>query len=253
MTHATPTPYFQDLQSADWDFGTTCKPARPQPSHVGANSEGGIYFLSSRSDVVTADDSQYVAVKIGLFNGGEQEATDTINKQSTPNSGDMFWLHLLPVSKNYGVGRVEAFFHDTLRKAGYSTLAYVDPDTGLAWNRNVPERYRGYYSKMMGGKEWFIITRNMLRKYYVAAMKRFPFKGAIQSDESYTWLGKSSCYDALKFKFNSDGMPIAEMNGRKKKFQAQKLLLSWAYRTLTGHAPSGCCSLDVHVKGRHIL
>ena len=59
--------------------------------------EGVIYFMVSASNAITADDSDWVAVKVGLASGGEAEAFKVLGNHRTSNDGDTYFHALLTV------------------------------------------------------------------------------------------------------------------------------------------------------------
>ena len=230
-----------DLQNSLHDFGSTAKDDAPQPGNENHNGVGCIYFMSCRDNFITSDSSRYVAVKIGLAHDGEQSMRKVMEKHATSNSGDLYFHHLLPVNK---CGTVESYLHRRLRNDGYSTLDYVGKHG--AWNRKVPERYREYFMNKTGGKEWFIITLSQLTKYYEAAKARYPFKGLAPYADSLEWTGSTPKNEAYRFQFNRGGLPVIQTAGRIGRTHAARALnFAWTYRTLTGLAPEGCCSLTV--------
>ena len=231
-----------DYQFKDWDFGAKFIPVKPTAGNIGKNGRGVIYFLMCVLDAITADESAYVCCKIGLANGGERKMCSVFEGHATSNCGDLKLKHLLMVKK---VGVVESWLHDRLREDGYSSLSFVDPVTGLAWNRNVPERYHHFCKMMTGGTEWFICTEKTLKKYLDAAIKRYGDSNSIpvQEDDDYNWIRKTDTRPALIFKWNKDGKPVAD--GNPHEITPQTLRFAWTYRVLTGHAPTGCCSHEV--------
>ena len=50
--------------------------------------EGVIYFMVSASNAITADDSDWVAVKVGLASGGEAEAFKAVSYTHLPSPRD---------------------------------------------------------------------------------------------------------------------------------------------------------------------
>ena len=238
--------FYPDLQDSLHDFGATASDTAPQPGNTNHNGIGTIYIMGCRDNRITADKTEWIAVKIGLAHEGEACMHEVMKKHATSNSGDLYFHHLLPVNK---CGTVESYLHRRLRNDGYSTLNYTGQHG--AWNRNVPKRYHKGCQNMTGGKEWFIITPDLLRDYYDAAKEKFPFRGLQPHSNSKEWIGKTSKNPAYRFKFDVNGMPQVETAGRVGRTHAKRTLnFAWTYRTLTGHAPEGCCSLDVKVKGR---
>ncbi len=238
-----------DYQFKEWDFGAKFIPVKPTKGNVGENGRGMIYFLTCVLDAITADKSGYVACKIGLANGGERKMCSVFEGHATSNCGDLKLQHLLMVKK---CGVVESFLHDQLRQAGFSSLSFVDPDTGLAWNRNVPKEYHDYCKMMTGGTEWFICTENILKKFLEVAIRKFgdSSKVEVQADDDYNWIRKTATRPALIFKWNQDGKPVVD--GNPYEITPATLRFAWTYRVLTGHAPSGCVTHEVmHPRRTH--
>ncbi len=134
---------------ADYTFAVKSKKGK----QVGKQprGEGVIYFMMSRSNAITADSSEWVAVKVGLASGGEAEAYKVLCNHQTSNDGDTFFHSLLTVCN---VGKAEASLHSTLQEMGYSTQHGKDS--------NIPEAYRKFYAMQEGGGEWFVLPLSVL-------------------------------------------------------------------------------------------
>ena len=209
---------------ANYDFGIKAKKKQvgKQPS-----KRGVIYFMTSASNAITADDTEWVAVKIGLASGGEAEAFKVLSNHRTSNDGDTTYHALLTVTH---VGRAESRIHQRLRGMGYSTLHGSDS--------MVPERYRKFYAAQAGGSEWFVLPMSLLNEI-IAEYRETLTEPAPWVDG---WIGQSEQNDPVRFCYNSDGMPVQVDEVRQgRPVQQQAVAFAYTYRYLTGFAPEGCC------------
>ena len=189
--------------------------------------EGVIYFMVSASNAVTADDSEWVAVKVGLASGGEAEAFKVLGNHRTSNDGDTYFHALLTVCN---VGKAEADLHSTLQEMGYSTLHGMD--------HSIPDAYRKFYTQQQGGGEWFVLPLSVLEAV-IADARQTMREPHVWADG---WIGQSHTNAPVKFHYDSEGMPRCEMQGRMgRPVEENALAFAYAYRTLTGFAPEGCC------------
>ena len=208
-------------------FGTKTK----QGKQVGKQpkGQGVIYFMMSASNAITADDSEWVAVKVGLASGGEAEAYKVLCNHQTSNDGDTFYHALLTVCN---VGKAEASLHSTLQEMGYSTLHGMDS--------NVPEAYRKFYTQQEGGGEWFVLPLSVLDAVIADARQ------TMREPHPWVdgWIGQSETNAPVRFHFDRDGLPRCDMSGRRGRPVEEKALrFAYAYRTLTGFAPEHCLSV----------
>ena len=210
---------------ANHTFGTKTKQGKQvgkQPSKAGV-----IYFMTSASNAVTADSSEWVAVKIGLASGGEAEAFKVLGNHRTSNDGDTAYHALLPVTN---VGRAEARIHARLRAMGYSTLHGSDS--------MLPDAYKQFYMNQQGGSEWFVLPLPLLNEIIAEYREALPMP-AIWVDG---WIGQSHSNAPVRFHYDAEGLPRCEMQGRMgRPVEEQALAFAWSYRQLTGFAPEGCC------------
>lgn len=210
---------------ANHTFGTKSKQGKQvgkQPSKAGV-----IYFMTSASNAITADSSEWVAVKVGLASGGEAEAYKVLCNHQTSNDGDTTYHALLTVTN---VGRAEARIHQRLRGMGYSTLHGADA--------NVPAAYRKFYQQQEGGSEWFVLPLSLLEEIIAEYRETLPMP-AVWVDG---WIGQSHTNAPVRFHYDSEGLPRCEMAGRMGRPVEEKALrFAWQYRQLTGFAPEGCC------------
>jgi len=210
---------------ANYTFSTKSK----QGKQVGRQpkGQGAIYFMMSRSNVITANDTEWVAVKVGLASGGEAEAYKVLCNHQTSNDGDTYFHALLTVCN---VGKAEASLHSTLQEMGYSTMHGMD--------HAVPAEYRKFYTQQEGGGEWFVLPLPVLEKVIANARQK------MRQPKVWTdgWMGQSERNAAVRFHFDCDGNPRCEMAGRYGRPVEEKALrFAYAYRQLTGFAPEGCC------------
>ena len=192
---------------------------------------GVIYFMVCLANAITSDDTDWIAVKIGLASGGEAEAYKVLCNHQTSNDGDLKFIRLLPVNR---VGYAEAFFHRVIGDSGYSTIHGKD--------FKVPDRYKKFYQLQEGGGEWFVIRRAMLDKFIEQAKEKlscgFP---EVWADG---WIGQSHANDPVKFEYDSKGLPRVDISGRQgRPIEEKALRFAWSYRHLTRFAPEGCHSI----------
>ena len=208
---------------ADHDFGGTVPERQPGS---GKNVPGYIYFMMSTSNVVTSDDTEYVAVKMGLSAGGERAAFKMLNGHATSNDGDLFFYEAVRVDR---CKDAESFCHQAMRKAGFSTLQDHDA--------NVPDRYRHLYERHEGGTEWFVCPISKVDK--MAEMLRLKHEGNCPTDG---FIGETDCNDAITFAYDKNGEGQAVMKGRMgRPLQEKALRFAWEFRRMTGNAPDNCC------------
>ena len=189
--------------------------------------EGVIYFMVSASNAITADSSEWVAVKVGLASGGEAEAFKVLGNHRTSNDGDTTYHALLPVTN---VGRAEARIHARLQEMGHSTLHGMD--------HSIPEHYRKFYTQQQGGGEWFVLPLPLLEEIIQEYREALP--------EPYVWadgwIGQSHTNAPVCFHYDSEGLPRCNMQGRMgRPVEENALAFAYSYRLLTGFAPEGCC------------
>jgi len=188
--------------------------------------EGVIYFMMSSSNAITADSSEWVAVKVGLASGGEAEAYKVLCNHQTSNDGDTYFHSLLTVCN---VGRAEATLHSTLQEMGYSTQHGMDS--------KVPDEYRKFYTQQEGGGEWFVLPLSVLETV-IADAKQNMREPEVWADG---WIGQSHTNAPVKFHYDKQGMPRCDMSGRMGRPVEEKALrFAYAYRTLTAFRPTGC-------------
>ena len=212
---------------ADYTFAVKSKKGK----QVGKQprGEGVIYFMMSRSNAITADNSEWVAVKVGLASGGEAEAYKVLCNHQTSNDGDTFFHSLLTVTN---VGKAEAALHSALMEMGYSTQHGKDS--------NIPEAYRKFYTMQEGGGEWFVLPVGELDKVIAKARQKFTEPHPWADG----WIGQSHTNAPVKFHYDSEGMPRCNMQGRMGRPVEEKALrFAYTYRCLTGFAPEGCCTV----------
>ena len=189
--------------------------------------EGVIYFMVSASNAITADDSDWVAVKVGLASGGEAEAFKVLGNHRTSNDGDTTYHALLTVTN---VGRAEARIHARLQEMGFSTLHGMD--------HMIPEHYRQFYTQQQGGGEWFVLPMSLLdsiiAEYRETLTEPHPWADG--------WIGQSHTNAPVRFHYDSEGLPRCNMQGRMgRPVEENALAFAYTYRCLTGFAPDGCC------------
>ena len=189
--------------------------------------EGVIYFMVSASNAITADDSEWVAVKVGLASGGEAEAFKVLGNHRTSNDGDTTYHALLTVTN---VGRAEGRIHSRLQEMGFSTLHGMD--------HMIPERYRKFYTQQQGGGEWFVLPLSLLdsiiAEYREKLTEPHPWADG--------WIGQSHTNAPVRFHYDSEGLPRCNMQGRMgRPVEENALAFAYTYRCLTGFAPEGCC------------
>lgn len=189
--------------------------------------QGVIYFMVSASNAITADDSDWVAVKVGLASGGEAEAFKVLGNHRTSNDGDTTYHALLTVTN---VGRAEGRIHARLQEMGFSTLHGMD--------HMIPETYRKFYTQQQGGGEWFVLPMGLLNSI-IAEYREKLTEPQVWADG---WIGQSHTNAPVKFHYDSEGLPRCNMQGRMgRPVEENALAFAYTYRTLTGFAPEGCC------------
>ena len=189
--------------------------------------QGVIYFMVSASNAITADDSEWVAVKVGLASGGEAEAFKVLGNHRTSNDGDTTYHALLTVTN---VGRAEGRIPSRLQEMGFSTLHGMD--------HMIPERYRKFYTQQQGGGEWFVLPLSLLdsiiAEYREKLTEPHPWADG--------WIGQSHTNAPVRFHYDSEGLPRCNMQGRMgRPVEENALAFAYTYRCLTGFAPDGCC------------
>ena len=189
--------------------------------------EGVIYFMVSASNAITADDSEWIAVKVGLASGGEAEAFKVLGNHRTSNDGDTTYHALLTVTN---VGRAEGRIHSRLQEMGFSTLHGMD--------HMIPEHYRKFYTQQQGGGEWFVLPMSLLdsiiSEYRETLTEPQPWADG--------WIGQSHTNAPVCFHYDSEGLPRCNMQGRMgRPVEENALAFAYTYRQLTGFAPEGCC------------
>ena len=189
--------------------------------------EGVIYFMVSASNAITADSSEWVAVKVGLASGGEAEAFKVLGNHRTSNDGDTTYHALLTVTN---VGRAEARIHARLQEMGHSTLHGMD--------HSIPEHYRKFYTQQQGGGEWFVLPLSMLDAIIAE------YRDTLTEPQPCAngWIGQSHTNAPVRFHYDSEGLPRCNMQGRMgRPVEENALAFAYTYRLLTGFAPDGCC------------
>ena len=189
--------------------------------------QGVIYFMVSASNAITADDSEWVAVKVGLASGGEAEAFKVLGNHRTSNDGDTTYHALLTVTN---VGRAEGRIHARLQEMGYSTLHGMD--------HSIPDAYRKFYIQQQGGGEWFVLPLSLLNSIIAE------YREKLTEPQPWAdgWIGQSHTNAPVKFHYDSEGLPRCNMQGRMgRPVEENALAFAYTYRCLTGFAPEGCC------------
>tara|TARA_B000000441_G_scaffold132679_1_gene119965 strand:+ start:13161 stop:13874 length:714 start_codon:yes stop_codon:yes gene_type:complete len=212
--------------------------AHKRTSGSGAGGAGVLYFMVSHSNVVTADESDYVAVKIGLASGGEKATMAMLEGHQTSNDGDTEFIALVLSNR---VKATEAIVHERLRN---SKKCSTVPGP---WSENLPEEYRHLYNGK-GGTEWFILTRqeiaNLVRllrsgkfcRHCVTDVKDWHLA---HTDEHFIGHTVSRC--PITFYYTPDGWQV-KGHRRQGGMTEKSIQFALTWRRLTGCVPKGCLS-----------
>ena len=212
------------------------------------NVPGILYCWSPVISAIFNDKTEWVDVKIGVAHGSEAQAVARAEAAATDNGCDIHYHWILAVED---CAAAEGYIGNYLHDEGYSTKH--------GWDKNLPKRYKKFFQRQSGGKEWYVLPMTKLKEAYDLT-KRFMKKAYGEPEildiyegrnakkakkKKFMWIGESQENDPVRFEIDSYGNPVADMT---KQFggvvKQKKLDYCFMIRRMTGIAPEGCKSQD---------
>ena len=213
---------------------------------------GILYCWSQVISQIYGDKTEWVDVKIGIAHGSEAQAVIRAEGAATDNGSDIIYHWILPVADCQAA---EVYIGDLLKSKGFSTKHGDDAA--------LPKRYKKFYVRQTGGKEWYVLPMRALIKAYEMTKDYMdrdfgtptrlePFHGTGKRAK-FEWIGESNENAPTKFEINSYGDPVAKMSDRKGGvIKNKKLEFAFMMRRMTGIAPKGCKSQDARYRHEFI-